>query len=344
MSSAACPIPWCDALAAAFVQGNRHHGQHDAEGRRSDALAPTGRGKNESQARRLVCRQRRLAPAGGGRGPHRRIPLRACCRNCRTGRCARRSSRSGTRSAIYAGALGIGYNSQVARDEATAGAAVLGRSCAPEYRDEVQIANPISSRTGIRDDRDVRAGLRRRQGVRVAERHSSERQELSAHRRRAQFARRRGAKRRIGVTLLHDGATEIANGFPIRLVVPCEGTGYEVGSMSIVRGAPHLANARRFYDWALSPAAQQIAGDTKNFQMPSNKATRDSRRDAGFRRDEADPIRLRPVCECDRTPAAAGEMGSRSQCAAAMSPRPASRIFANAVWPFCGRAPREDVE
>ena len=43
--------------------------------------------------------------------------------------------------------------------------------------------------------------------------------------------------------------------------------------MSIVRGAPNLANARRFYDWALSPAAQQIAGDTKNFQMPSNKAT-----------------------------------------------------------------------
>ena len=77
----------------------------------------------------------------------------------------------------------------------------------------------------------------------------------------------------IGVTFLHDGITEIANGFPVKIVVPCEGTGYEVGSMSIVKGARNLDNAKKFYDWALTPAAQQIPGDLKNFQTPSNKAT-----------------------------------------------------------------------
>ena len=74
----------------------------------------------------------------------------------------------------------------------------------------------------------------------------------------------------IGVTFLHDGVTEIANGFPMKIVVPCEGTGYEVGSMSIVKGARNPANARRFYDWALTPAAQKIGGDTRNFQCLSN--------------------------------------------------------------------------
>jgi len=63
------------------------------------------------------------------------------------------------------------------------------------------------------------------------------------------------------------------NGFPIKLVVPCEGTGYEVGSMSIIKGARNPENARRFYDWALTPAAQKIGGETKNYQTPSNKAT-----------------------------------------------------------------------
>jgi iron(III) transport system substrate-binding protein len=75
------------------------------------------------------------------------------------------------------------------------------------------------------------------------------------------------------VTFLHDGMTEIANGFPIKLVVPCEGTGYEVGSMSIVKGAKNVENAKKFYDWALTPAAQKIGGETKNFQTPSNKST-----------------------------------------------------------------------
>jgi len=75
------------------------------------------------------------------------------------------------------------------------------------------------------------------------------------------------------VTFLHDGVTEIANGFPVKIVVPCEGTGYEVGSMSIVKGAKNLDNAKKFYDWALTPAAQKIGGELKNFQTPSNKAT-----------------------------------------------------------------------
>jgi len=76
----------------------------------------------------------------------------------------------------------------------------------------------------------------------------------------------------IAVTFLHDGQTEIANGFPVKILVPCEGTGYEVGSMSIVKGAKNLDNARKFYDWALTPAAQKIGAETKNFQVPSNKA------------------------------------------------------------------------
>jgi len=43
--------------------------------------------------------------------------------------------------------------------------------------------------------------------------------------------------------------------------------------MSIIKGARNLDNARKFYDWALTPAAQKIGGDLKNFQTPSNKST-----------------------------------------------------------------------
>ncbi|MDO5641879.1 MAG: ABC transporter substrate-binding protein, partial [Paracoccus sp. (in: a-proteobacteria)] len=48
--------------------------------------------------------------------------------------------------------------------------------------------------------------------------------------------------------------------------------GYEVGSMSIIKGGPNPENARLFYDWALSPEAQAIGATVSSFQVPSNKA------------------------------------------------------------------------
>jgi iron(III) transport system substrate-binding protein len=56
----------------------------------------------------------------------------------------------------------------------------------------------------------------------------------------------------------------------VKSVAPCEGTGYEIGSMSIIKGARNLENARKFYDWALTPAAQALAAQAKSYQLPSN--------------------------------------------------------------------------
>jgi iron(III) transport system substrate-binding protein len=63
----------------------------------------------------------------------------------------------------------------------------------------------------------------------------------------------------------------VVDGAPVKVVAPCEGTGYEIGSMSIVKGARNLDNAKRWYDWALTPAAQGLGAQTKQYQVPSNK-------------------------------------------------------------------------
>jgi iron(III) transport system substrate-binding protein len=77
----------------------------------------------------------------------------------------------------------------------------------------------------------------------------------------------------VSISFVHDGVTEALAGFPVKTATPCEGTGYEIGSMSIVKGARNLANAKKFYDWALTPEAQKLAAQAKSFQVPSNKAT-----------------------------------------------------------------------
>ena len=75
----------------------------------------------------------------------------------------------------------------------------------------------------------------------------------------------------VGIVFIHDAVVFAVQGDPIKPVAPCEGTGYEIGSMSIVKGARNLENARKFYDWALTPAAQALAAPAKSYQVPSNK-------------------------------------------------------------------------
>ena len=77
----------------------------------------------------------------------------------------------------------------------------------------------------------------------------------------------------LSISFVHNAAEERAAGFPVGHAVPCEGTGYEIGSMSIIRGARNLPQARRFYDWALRAPAQQLGFDAGGqLQTPSNRA------------------------------------------------------------------------
>ncbi|MDU8924208.1 ABC transporter substrate-binding protein [Pasteurellaceae bacterium LIM206] len=62
----------------------------------------------------------------------------------------------------------------------------------------------------------------------------------------------------IGIGFLHDYAMEKKNGAPIELIVPCEGTGYELGGLSILKGARNMDNAKKFVDFALSKEGQEI--------------------------------------------------------------------------------------
>ncbi len=75
----------------------------------------------------------------------------------------------------------------------------------------------------------------------------------------------------IGIVFLHDAVKQAVSGFPIVPVAPCEGTGYEIGSMSIIKGARNLDSAKKFYDFALRKGIQERAKEAKAYQVMSNK-------------------------------------------------------------------------
>ena len=77
----------------------------------------------------------------------------------------------------------------------------------------------------------------------------------------------------VSISFVHDAPQEKMQGFPVETATPSEGTGAEIGSMSIVKGARNLEQAKKFYEWALTPQAQTFGAAAKQYQLPSNRAT-----------------------------------------------------------------------
>lgn len=81
----------------------------------------------------------------------------------------------------------------------------------------------------------------------------------------------------IGIGFLHDYAVEKKNGAALELIVPAEGTGYELGGVSILKGARNLENAKLFVDWALSKEAQELSWQkAEAFQVLTNTTAQTS--------------------------------------------------------------------
>lgn len=173
---------------------------------------------------------------------------------------------------IYMGALGFGYNKEELARRKIAAPACWKDLIRPEFKGEVQMADPNSSGTAytalatfvqLWGEEPAFAFLRQL--------HANVNEYTKAGAAPAQAAGK--GETLVGIAFQHDVITFARRNFPIQVVSPCEGTGYEIGSMSIVKGARHPEEARRFYEWALTPAAQAMGAQFGSFQFPSNQAT-----------------------------------------------------------------------
>ncbi len=79
----------------------------------------------------------------------------------------------------------------------------------------------------------------------------------------------------VAIIFSHDCVKLQVEGFQDVLVTsfPEEGTGYEIGGMAIIKGAPELEAAKAWYDWALTPEAQAISLTVNSLQLPTNPAS-----------------------------------------------------------------------
>ena len=176
---------------------------------------------------------------------------------------------------IYSGALGYGYNTELLAANNLPEPSCWKDLLKPEYKGHVQMANPNSSGTAYTTLATIVQLFGEDEGFEFMK---------GLHKNINQYTKSGSApikaagrgETTIGIVFMHDAVNQAVSGFPVKVVAPCEGTGYEIGSMSIIKGARNLDSAKKFYDWALSAEAQSLALQVKAFQVPSNKGAETS--------------------------------------------------------------------
>ena len=128
----------------------------------------------------------------------------------------------------------------------------------PKYKNEIQAADPQSSGTAYTQI----ATFVQLWGEEEAFKFLKElNKNVSPYTKSGNTATRNPARGEaaIGIGFLHEHSIEKEKGAPVELIVPCEGTGYEIGGVSIIKGARNPENAKLFVDWALSKEAQELS-------------------------------------------------------------------------------------
>ena len=183
----------------------------------------------------------------------------------------KQAEQSGYRTVgIYAGALGYGYNTEQLKKRGLTELKCWKDLLDPKLKGEVQVADPNSSGTSYTMLATMVQLMGEDGGFNYLK---------ALHKNINQYTKSGSAPAKatglgeatVGIVFQHDLVNVLVDGAPIKIVAPCEGTGYEIGSMSILKGARNLENAKKWYDWVLSVEAQTVLVQAGSFQVQSNK-------------------------------------------------------------------------
>jgi len=177
---------------------------------------------------------------------------------------------AGRVAGVYGGILALGYNSEIGDKKKLPAPKCWRDLVNAVYKNEVMLGNPSTSGTaylmlatlvqvfGEDDAFKLMAEINRN----VTSYARSGIGPMTAITRGEVYA---------GSTVLHGVINEIVRGFPVVPVLPCEGVGYEVAGVAVIKGARNQESARKFYDWALTADAQQIGLELKEYAIPTNR-------------------------------------------------------------------------
>lgn len=170
---------------------------------------------------------------------------------------------------IYAGALGIAYNAEVLEERGLPAPACWKDLVNPAYEGEIQVANPNSSGTAYTELATFVQLFGEDEAFRLLAEIGKNVNQYTKSGSAPSKAAARG-ETTISIGFMHDMVKLASTGFPLKIVAPCEGTGYEVGAVSVIKGARNPEVAQQFVEYALRADVQSRSVEVKAYQVPSN--------------------------------------------------------------------------
>ena len=172
---------------------------------------------------------------------------------------------------FYTSAIGFGWNEELLKKKKLPAPKCWADLLDPRYKGEVEMAHPASSGGAY----TIVASLMQVMGEEPAFDYMRK-----LHKNITQYTRSSNAQGKnvakgevgIGISFIFGFEQERINGFTfVKSAAPCEGTGYEVGGIALVKGSRNKDAGRAYYDWLMGPEGQSIGATVNNLQSPANK-------------------------------------------------------------------------
>jgi len=170
---------------------------------------------------------------------------------------------------IHAGALGIAYNADIMAEKGLTPPACWRDLTNPAYAGEVQVANPNSSGTAYTELATFVQLFGEDEAFKLL---AEIGKNINSYTKSGSAPSKAAARGETGISIgfMHDMVKLAKAGFPLKIVSPCEGTGYEVGGVSIITGAKNLDEAKEWVTFVISSAAQSRGPEVGVYNVPSN--------------------------------------------------------------------------
>jgi iron(III) transport system substrate-binding protein len=175
-----------------------------------------------------------------------------------------------TLTPINLGAVGFGYNEALLAKKGMPVPKCWADLANPVYKGEIQMAEPGASATAFVMVTAILQIMGEAKGWDYLK---------ALHKNINQYTRSGAAGIRasgrgettLAVAFLSDSVAQAVQGFPIKTVAPCEGSGFEMPGVAVIKNAKNPETARKWVDFVLSVDGQNVSLDMQKYEMQSNK-------------------------------------------------------------------------
>ncbi|MCR6516469.1 MAG: ABC transporter substrate-binding protein [Clostridium chrysemydis] len=177
---------------------------------------------------------------------------------------------NGLWTGIYVGYLGFASNSKLLKEKGIEAPKSWEDLLKPEFKGQISMANPGSSGTAYTMLATIVQLMGEEKGMDYMAKLNKN---IKSYEKSGTAPARMAGQGEVmvGISFLHDAIKYKEEGMKdLVLTAPSEGTGYEVGAVSILKGSPNEEGAKKFVDFVLSKKGEEIGQSVGSYQFLTN--------------------------------------------------------------------------